>query len=62
MQSREGEGMTLVLLWMLIVVSGLALAGYIADLFCGYRVDWGVAARDALIFFGALCEIQRMLA
>lgn len=58
----EGGGVILVLLWVLIVVSGFALAGYIADLFCGYRVDWGVALRDALIFFASLCELQRVLA
>lgn len=54
--------MILVLLWVLIVVSGFSLAGCAADLFCGHRVDWGIAARDALIFFASLCEIQRMVA
>ena len=54
--------MILVLLWVLVVVSGLALAGSFADLCCGCRVDWGLALRDALIFFGSICELQRMVA
>ena len=54
--------MILVLLWVLVVVSGLALAGSVADLCCGCRVDWGLALRDALIFFGSICELQRMVA
>ena len=54
--------MILVLLWVLIVVYGLSLAGWIVDLFCGYPVAWGIAARDALIVFGSICELQRMVA
>ena len=54
--------MILVLLWVLIFVYGLSLAGWIVDLFCGYPVAWGIAARDALIVFASICELQRILA
>lgn len=54
--------MIYVLLWVIVVLTGLEIIGYLADLFGGYRVHWAMAARDALIFFGSVCELQRMVA
>ena len=49
-------------LCVIVVLTGLEIIGYLADLFGGYRVHWAMAARDVPIFLVSLHELQKMIA